>query len=67
MAVAKNHKTCIGMAVCRQDRAYKDYTSNPIPTSIFFAVLSLHYEITGNNTDVEEKGYRDGATFVVFV
>ena len=21
---------CIGMAVCRQDRAYKDYTSNPI-------------------------------------
>ena len=21
----------VGMAVCRQDRLYKDYTSNPIP------------------------------------
>ena len=24
------------MAVCRKDRAYKQYTNNPIPTSFFF-------------------------------
>ncbi len=24
------------MAVCREDMLYKDYTTNPIPTSIFF-------------------------------
>ena len=29
----------IGMAVCRQDRAYKDYTSNPIPT--FFTISAV--------------------------
>ena len=26
------------VAVSRQDRVYKDYTSNPIPTSFFFQV-----------------------------
>ena len=24
------------MALCRQDMLYKDYTTNPIPTSFFF-------------------------------
>ena len=24
------------MAVCREDTLYKDYTTNPIPTSFFF-------------------------------
>ena len=34
MAVPKTTATrCIGMAVYRQDMLYKDYTSNPIPTS----------------------------------
>ena len=39
MAVLKPQKLDIGMAVCRQDRAYKDYTSNPILTSIFSILL----------------------------
>ena len=43
------------MAVCRQDRAYKDYTSNPIPTSFFPSFSRLDYEITANSTDGEEK------------
>ena len=38
MAVPKTTETRYVMAVCRQDRAYKDYTSNPIPTS-FFPIL----------------------------
>ena len=28
-------KLGVGMAVCRQDMLYKDYTSNLIPTSFF--------------------------------
>ena len=27
-------KLSIAMTVCRQDRPYKDYTSNPIPTCV---------------------------------
>ena len=51
------------MAVCSHDRAYKDYTGNPIPTSFFsmFSFCRLHYEIT--LTDGECK---DGVTCVVF-
>jgi len=29
----------VGMAVTRQDRTFKDYTSNPILTSILIAIL----------------------------
>ena len=36
MAVQNPQKLSIAMAVCRQDRPYKDYTSNPIPTSLLF-------------------------------
>ena len=33
------------MAVCRQDMLYKDYTTNPIPTSFFIPdmiLLAMH-------------------------
>ena len=39
MAVPKTTETRHGMATYRQDRAYKDYTSNPIPISFFFTML----------------------------
>ena len=29
------------MAVCRQDMLYKDYTTNPIPTSLFISEIIL--------------------------
>ena len=32
----------VGMAVCRQDMLYKDYTSNPIPTSFLIPDMILH-------------------------
>ena len=35
MAVLKPQKLGVRMAVCRQYMLYKDYTSNPIPTSFF--------------------------------
>ena len=35
------------MAVCRQGRANKDYTSNPIPISLFSS--GGHAEISGNS------------------
>ena len=35
MAVPKLQKLGVGMAVCREDMLYKDYTTNPIPTSFF--------------------------------
>ena len=44
MAVLKIIETrCIGVAVCRQDELYEDYTSNPISTSFLLhnAVLSV--------------------------
>ena len=52
MAVPKTTETSIGMVVCRQDRVYKDYTSNPIPTSFFHVIVQ---EISANSTDGEEK------------
>ena len=36
MAVPKLQKLGVGMEVCRQDMLYKDYTTNPIPTSFYF-------------------------------
>ena len=41
MAVPKLQKLGVGMAVCRQDMLYKDYTTNPIPTSFFIAEIIL--------------------------
>ena len=41
------------MAVCRQDMLYKDYTSNPIPTSFF--IPELCYEITDKNNFLSQK------------
>ena len=35
-AVPKPQKLDMVVAVCRQERVYKDYTSNPIPTSFFY-------------------------------
>ena len=46
------------MAVYRQDRVYKDYTSIPTPTYIVFSMLSfcgLHCEIAGNSNGGEEE------------
>ena len=31
------------MAVCREDMLYKDYTTNPIPTSFFISNHSVSY------------------------
>ena len=41
----------VEMAVCRQDMLYKDYTSNPIPTSFLYlkSLCDLCYEITGKS------------------
>ena len=41
MAVPKTTELGVGMAVCRQDMLYKDYTSNPIPTSFFIPDMIL--------------------------
>ena len=41
MAVPKPQKRGVGMAVRRQDMLYKDYTSNPIPTSFFIPNMIL--------------------------
>ena len=41
MAVPKSQQLGVGMAVCRQDMLYKDYTSNPIPISFFIPEIIL--------------------------
>ena len=41
MAVQKLQKLGVGMAVCREDMLYKDYTTNPIPTSFFISEIIL--------------------------
>jgi len=61
MAVSTTTEIGIGMAVSRQKRTYKDYTSNSIP--IFFVIHAvllyrLWRKITGN------ERYRDGFTCV---
>ena len=67
----KPQKLGIGMAVCRQDRVNKDYTSNPIPTFLLgifmLSFCRLHYEMSENSIDGGEKECRDGGTCVVFV
>ena len=43
MAVPKLQKLGVGMAMCREDMLYKDYTTNPIPTSFFISNHSVSY------------------------
>ena len=56
------------MAVCRQDRAYKDFTSNPIPTSSIFHVSypSAGYTVRllGTAMMLKKKRCRDGVTYL---
>ena len=58
MAVSKTQKLGIRMGGCRQDRAYKDYTSNPISTSSFSTMRLLGKAL---------MRCRYGVTCVVFV
>ena len=46
MAVPTKLHVGVGMAVCRQDILYKDYTSNPIPTSFFLPEIVMVYELS---------------------
>ena len=43
MPCQKPQQLGVGMAVCRQD---KDYTSNPIPTSLFCSKIAYPCSIT---------------------
>ena len=43
------------VAVSRQDRVCKDYTSNPIPTSFFFPSAILSYHSLGIHSTIMEK------------
>ena len=57
------------MAVYRQDRLEKYYTSNPIPTSFFFNYsVSLVMRILGTSMPCgKKKRCRDGVACVVFL
>ena len=66
----KLQKLGVGMAVCRQDMLYKDYTTNPIPTSFLLAQKLLYLIISLHNSQNDfryKKRCRDGVTCVVFV
>ena len=52
------------MAVTSQARTYKDYTSNPIPTSLYPCYSSVGYDVRLLETGIR---CRDGVTCVVFV
>ena len=54
MAVPKTQKLGIRMAGCRQDRAYKDYTSNPISTSSF-SMLCYTMRLLGTALMVKKR------------
>ena len=47
MAVLKAKETRFGMAVCRQDRVYKHFKSNFIPTRVSYRIFGLGGEIGG--------------------
>ena len=51
MAMPRLQKLDVGMAVCRHNMLYKDYTSNLIPTSFINlkSFCELCYEITGKS------------------
>ena len=67
MAVPKTTETrYIGMAVWRQDRAYKDYPSNPILTSSFPSA-GYTMRLLPTALMVKKKKCKDGVTCVVFV
>ena len=45
------------MAVCREDMLYKDYTTNPIPTSFLYlkSFCEFCYKITGKSNFEPKK------------
>ena len=51
----------------RQDRVYKDYTSNPIPTSFFSMIVLCIPRLWYERVALEKKRCRDGVTCVVLV
>ena len=58
------------MAVCREDMLYKDYTTNPIPTSFFVSEIILQVMLQDYWEEQffsPKKGCRDGVSCVVFV
>ena len=59
------------MAVCREDMLYKDYTTNPIPTSFYISEIILQVMLQDyweeQFLSQKKKRCRDGVTCVVFV
>ena len=58
------------MAVCREDMLYKDYTTNPIPTSFFISEIILQVMLQDYWEEQflsQKKRCRDGVSCVVFV
>ena len=55
--------TCTRMAVRTQDKAYKDYTSNPIPTSCYPSA-GYTMRLLGTALMVKKKRCRDGSEFI---
>ena len=66
----KLQKLGVGMAVCRDDMLYKDYTTNPIPTSFFISEIILRVMLQDYWEEQflsQKKRCRDGVSCVVFV
>ena len=60
----------VGMAVCRQDMLYKDYTTTPIPTSFFISEIIQQVMLRDyweEQSLSQKKRCRDGVICVVFV
>ena len=57
MAVPKPQKLDKVVAVSKQDRVYKDYTSNPIPTS--FLASNWSYSQQPNGMHSPQKSYQE--------
>ena len=58
------------MAVCREDMLYKDYTTNPIPTSVIMSEIILRVILQDYWEEQflsQNKRCRDGVSCVVFV
>ena len=58
------------MAVCREDMLYKDYTTNPIPTSLFISEIILQVMLQDYWEEQflsQKKDVGDGVSCVVFV
>ena len=70
MAVPKTTETRWGVAVTRQNRTYKDCTSNPIPASFFKVYSPFQSSYTYHSlqkSSMDKNGCRDEVTCVVFV